>query len=183
MAEPQSSGWCYPLSPGLVVRTRPVPGGAEGPGQVLLVESGGAFPPGHPTTRLCLDLLKEALAATPTQNLADVGCGAGVLGLAAAALGVPRVAAVDIAWAGARATRKNARENGLDGQVQVAQGSTECLRGPFDLVVANLPYEVQVDKARALQCLGATGGASSCRGSGTTRKAGCSGATWGGGGP
>ena len=54
-----------------------------------MVKSGGAFPPGHPTTRLSLDLLREAVAAGPAvRRLLDVGCGAGVLSLAAAALGL-----------------------------------------------------------------------------------------------
>ena len=67
---------------------------------MLHVRRGEAFPPGHPTTRLCLDLLREALAAAAVPSLLDVGCGAGLLGLAAAALGVPRVVGVDIAPGG-----------------------------------------------------------------------------------
>ncbi len=90
------NGWSYRLSPRLVLRTR-LPERPETGERVLLVQSGEAFPPGHPSTRLCLDLLREALAARPVQRLLDVGCGAGVLSLAAAALGVPRVVAVDLA--------------------------------------------------------------------------------------
>jgi len=57
---------------------------------VLVIKSGRAFPLGHPTTRLCLDLLTGALAERPVASLAEVGCGSGVICLAAAALGVPR---------------------------------------------------------------------------------------------
>ncbi len=124
----------------------------------MLVRPGEAFPPGHPTTRLCLDLLRAALAGSRAGSLVDVGCGAGVLGLAAAALGVPRVVGVDIARRAARATRENARQNGLAGQLAVVQGSTECLQGPFDLVAANLPWEVQVGKVSELNRLTAPGG-------------------------
>ena len=116
------------------------------------------FPPGHPSTRLCLDLLREALAARPVQRLLDVGCGAGVLSLAAAALGVPRVVAVDLAWGAARATRENARENGLAESILAVQGSTEGLGVPFDLVLANLPWEVQMAKVAELDRLAAAGG-------------------------
>ena len=84
--------------------------------QILHVSSGEAFPPGHPTTRLCLDLLREALAAASVQSLLDVGCGAGLLSLAAAALGVPRVVGVDISQAAVQVTRENARDNGLAGR-------------------------------------------------------------------
>jgi ribosomal protein L11 methyltransferase len=126
--------------------------------QVLVVKSGHAFPPSHPTTRLCLDLLREALAERPVASLADVGCGTGVLGLAAAALGAPRVVGVDITRRAARVTRDNARDNGLGQAVRVVQGSTECLKGSFDLVVANLPWEVQLDKVPELDRLAAAEG-------------------------
>ena len=157
MADSQISGWFYRLSPRLVLRTR-LPDRTAAGEQVLLVESGQAFPPGHPTSRLCLDLLREALAAAKVQLLLDVGCGAGVLSLAAAALGVPRVVAVDLVFEAARATRENARKNGLDGAISAVQGSSECLGPPFDLVAANLPWEVQMEKAPELDRLSAAGG-------------------------
>jgi ribosomal protein L11 methyltransferase len=155
--EEPPAGWFYRLSPHLVLRTRR-PQGAEPGERVLLVHSGEAFPPGHPTTRLCLDLLREALAASAVNRLLDVGCGAGVLTLAAAALGVPRVVGVDLARHAARATWENARKNGLAGPISAVQGSTECLRAPVDLVVANLPWEVQMDKVPELDRLAAPKG-------------------------
>ena len=126
--------------------------------QIIYVRRGEAFPPGHPTTRLCLDLLREALAAASIHSLLDVGCGAGLLSLAAAALKVPRVVGVDIAPAAVHVTRENARDNGLAGSLQVVRGSTECFKGPFDLVIANLPWEVQMDKVSELNRLVASGG-------------------------
>jgi ribosomal protein L11 methyltransferase len=91
-------------------------------------------------------------------RLLDVGCGAGVLSLAAAALGVPRVVGMDLSRRAARATWKNARDNGLAGSLQVVQGSIECVRGPFDLLVANLPWEAQLDKVPEFDRLGAPRG-------------------------
>jgi ribosomal protein L11 methyltransferase len=131
---------------------------AEGPGKILKIGIGEAFNPTHPTTRLCLDLLQEALSASQVNTLVDVGCGAGVLGLAAAARGVPLVVAVDLAEGAARATLQNARDNLLAGPLEVVQGSTECLRFTFDQVVANLPWEGQMDKARELDRLAAPAG-------------------------
>jgi ribosomal protein L11 methyltransferase len=158
MAGLKPSGWSYRLSPHLMLRSRCEPQGAEPLAQVLRLRRGEAFPPGHPTTRLCLDLLREALALAAVNSLLDVGCGTGLLGLAAAALGVPRVVGVDIAKAAAHVTRENARENGLAGTLKVAQGSTECLKGFFDLVIANLPWEVQMDKVAELDRLVASRG-------------------------
>jgi len=152
----EPTGWFYQLSPRLVLRTRP-PQRPEAGERTILVHSGEAFPPGHPTTRLCLDLLREVLAAGPAASLADVGCGAGVLSLAAAALGMPRVVGVDIALRAARATWENARENGLAAPLLAVQGSSECLREPFDLVAANLHWEVQMDKAPEFDRLAAGG--------------------------
>jgi len=60
--------------------------------------------------------------------------------------------------AAARATRENARKNGLAGTIRAVQGSTESLKPPFDLVVANLPHEVQVEKVTELDRLAAAGG-------------------------
>ena len=42
--------------------------------------------------------------------------------------------------------------------LQVVRGSTECVKGPFELVVANLPWEVQMDKVSELNRLAASGG-------------------------
>jgi ribosomal protein L11 methyltransferase len=158
LEELQLSGWFYRLSPRLVLSTLRQPPGTEAAAQVLHVRPGEAFPPGHPTTRLSLDLLREVLAAAPVRSLVDVGCGAGLLGLAAAALKVPRVVGVDISPAAVHVTRENTRENGLAGALLVVRGSTECLKGPFDLVIANLPWEVQMDKVSELDRLAAPGG-------------------------
>ncbi len=141
------------VSPRLVLIA--LTGAPRGPEKILKIRIGEAFNPTHPTTRLCLEMLPEALAAHPINNLLDVGCGAGVLGLAAAALGVPVVVAVDLAGQATRETLENARENLLPGPLQVVQGSTECLKTTFALVVANLPWEVQMAKAPELDRLAA----------------------------
>ncbi len=156
--EDPTPGWCYDLRPGLSLRTRRPPAGAPAGEGVLLVEPQGAFPPTHPATRLCLDLLTRALAASPVHSFLDVGCGSGVLALAAAALGVPSVAAVDIAPEAVRATRENALANGLASRLYIIHGSTECLKGPFELVAANLHLDVHRAKISELTRLAAPRG-------------------------
>lgn len=116
----------------------------------LVVETGLAFPPGHPSTHLCLDLLKIALASRPRASVLDVGCGSGILALAALALGAPRSVAVDPSGRAMSQTRQNAARNGLLPRLDMIRGSTECLRGPFSLILANLPWGVQLQKIEEL---------------------------------
>lgn len=130
----------------------------ESPAKVLKIRIGEAFPPTHATTCLCLELLRETLSTGSASSLLDVGCGTGVLGLAAAILGVPRVVGMDRAGGAATVALENARENHLEGSLNVVQGSTECVKGRFDLVVANLPWEVQMDKVGELDRLAASPG-------------------------
>ena len=78
----------------------------------LVIDPGRAFGTGaHPTTRLCLELLLEL---EPRGSLADLGCGSGVLAIAAAKLGFAPVTAVDSERAAIEATRANAAANGVE---------------------------------------------------------------------
>jgi ribosomal protein L11 methyltransferase len=78
----------------------------------LVIDPGQAFGTGaHPTTRLSLELLLEL---EPSGSLADLGCGSGVLAIAAAKLGFEPVIAVDNEQAALDATRANALANGVE---------------------------------------------------------------------
>ena len=110
---------------------------------VLKMDPGSAFGTGsHPTTRLCL----EALEQQPPAGLrvADLGCGSGVLGLAALALGARGVLSVDTDSLAVRATTDNAALNGLSADaLSVEQGSVEVLQTlledqPADLLLCNI---------------------------------------------
>jgi ribosomal protein L11 methyltransferase len=77
----------------------------------LVVDPGRAFGTGaHPTTRLCLELLLEL---EPSGSFADLGCGSGVLAIAAAKLGFDPVTAVDSDRGAVEATTANAVANGV----------------------------------------------------------------------
>jgi ribosomal protein L11 methyltransferase len=77
----------------------------------IVIDPGRAFGTGsHPTTRLCLELLLEL---DPTGSFADLGCGSGVLAIAAAKLGFAPVTAVDSDAAAIEVTRANARDNAV----------------------------------------------------------------------
>ena len=116
--------------------------------RLIAMDPGSAFGTGsHPTTRLCLEAL-ELLAAMAPEGLAglrvaDLGCGSGVLGLAALRLGVASVAAADTDSLAVRATTDNAALNGLTPQVRVQLGSVEVLAEllegqPADLLLCNI---------------------------------------------
>ncbi len=78
----------------------------------LVIDPGQAFGTGaHATTRLSLELL---LDLEPDGSFADLGCGSGVLAIAAARLGFAPVAAVDNEAAALEATRTNAAANGVE---------------------------------------------------------------------
>jgi ribosomal protein L11 methyltransferase len=104
----------------------------------LLIEPGNAFGTGeHITTRACLRAIDRL--AVPGGSLLDVGCGSGILALAAAKLGM-RAVGIDTDADAVDAANRAAVANHL-----VAEFSTmplAAVRGTFDLVVANLYAEV-----------------------------------------
>lgn len=89
----------------------------------------------HPTTQLCLQILEARLERG--QNVIDVGCGSGILSLAAARLGAGSVIGVDIDPESIPIAEQNAQLNGLGGRIEFGSGSVgEILSGQFSLVRA-----------------------------------------------
>ena len=120
---------------------------------VVALDPGMAFGTGlHPTTQLCLIAL-EWLAdhgRLEGARVLDVGCGSGILAIAAARLGAREVLGVDTDPIAIDATVANAALNGLDGIVTARQGSLPTGSPPFDVVSANLIASVLVQLAPAL---------------------------------
>jgi ribosomal protein L11 methyltransferase len=129
------------ISPRLVVRPSTVdePDGVHEAS--VVIDPGQAFGTGgHASTRLALILL-DALPASRRRGarVLDVGCGTGVLALAALRLGARSAVALDLDPLAAEAARANARANGLGTRVETFTGSLDALAGPpFDLVLANM---------------------------------------------
>ena len=96
---------------------------------VLRLDPGIAFGTGtHPTTSLCLEALEMRFAVEKNQIIADIGCGSGILSIAASLLGAPQVYGVDIDPLAIYATKNNRNLNQIDAQkLTVARGSVEEL--------------------------------------------------------
>ena len=102
----------------------------------VVIDPGRAFGTGsHPTTQLCLAVLQEL----EPQSLLDVGCGSGVLSVAAALLGFAPVVAVDIEAPSVDATRMNAEDNGVELDVRLVAADDALPRA--EIVVANISLE------------------------------------------
>ena len=91
----------------------------------------------HPTTQLCLEMVEKYVQ--PGQSVIDVGCGSGILSIAALKMGAGKVLGVDIDSASVRSTRENAAANEVASQLEVGLGSvTEVAEGRFSLSSAPL---------------------------------------------
>lgn len=128
---------------------------------VLALDPGMAFGTGlHPTTRLCLALL-EGLAdrgRLDGADVVDVGCGSGILAIAALRLGARRAVGVDTDPIAVEATLANARRNRLVRRLSAREGSLPVAGGPVDVVLANLVAGVLVPIAPLLRAAVRDGG-------------------------
>jgi ribosomal protein L11 methyltransferase len=116
---------------------------------VLRLDPGRAFGSGaHATTRLCLAELEGRVGEG--DEVLDVGCGSGVLAVAAARLGARRVEAVDIDPEAVRATTDNALTNAVSSVVGASTTPVEDVTGEFAVVVANIGAATLVGLAPAL---------------------------------
>ena len=119
----------------------------------IKIDPGMAFGTGtHPTTQLCLSLIEKAImghgewrvgSASPINHdpltMIDIGCGSGILSIAALKLGATNALGVDVDIESVKNSRENADKNGIGEEFIIGQGSvTEVLEGKFPLVQAPL---------------------------------------------
>lgn len=112
---------------------------------VIEMDPGMAFGTGtHETTRMCSTLLEKCVKQG--DNVADLGCGTGILSIIAAKLGAKTVTAVDIDDVAARVARENCEINDVDKTVTVLKGVVDDLPAQkYDVIVANIIAKVIID--------------------------------------
>ena len=106
----------------------------------IALDPGMAFGTGtHPTTQLCLEGLERVVQ--PGQIVLDLGCGSGILSIAAVKLGARRALALDIDAIAVSATRENASYNQVAQRITAQQGSIETALSAarrFDVLLVNI---------------------------------------------
>ncbi len=123
----------------------------------IAIEPGVTFGLGdHPTTVLTMRAMREAIFHDAT--VLDVGCGSGVLSVAACRFGAARVEAIDISPAAVPTTLENARRNSVEQRITVTTTPLEAVDGQFDVVVANILAPALIALAADLRRVLAPGG-------------------------
>ncbi len=116
---------------------------------VIELDPGHGFGTGrHPSTRLLLEVLVARI--TGGERILDVGCGSGVLALGALQLGAASAVAADSDAHAVEATRRNARLNGFEAQVDATSAPLVDIDGEFDVVLANIGRTALVELAPLL---------------------------------
>jgi ribosomal protein L11 methyltransferase len=127
------------------------------PGDIVLeIDPGMSFGTGqHGTTRGCLCFMDTIAMTNPSLRLIDVGCGSGILSIAAVRLGFSGVTALDNDPESIRVARENADLNGVTTAINFGVADLATLQDsqPFDVVVANILAVVLIQYASILSHL------------------------------
>jgi len=112
---------------------------------VIAIDPGMAFGTGtHETTYLCIELLQAC--SQDLGQVADIGCGSGILAMAAVRLGAESAIGVDIDENAVKIAKENVINNDLEDKVTICKGNLlENIQAPVNTVVANILAEVIID--------------------------------------
>jgi ribosomal protein L11 methyltransferase len=150
----------FRVSPRLAVR--PPWEAAQSPefGITLVIEPGMAFGTGqHETTWLCLQILDRfSVDGNLPDRILDVGCGTGILSIAAARMGAERIVGLDVDPDALRAAQENATANDVAHAITLSDTAAGDLDGTYPLVVANILAHILMNLADDLVARTAPGG-------------------------
>ena len=110
--------------------------------KVLSIDPGAAFGTGtHETTRLCLEMLEDNIK--DGSRMLDIGCGSGILSIAALLFGAEKAVGVDIDSLAVKVATENAEINDLSNKSDFIQGNlADNIDGEFDVICANIVADV-----------------------------------------
>ncbi len=127
---------------------------------LITIDPGMAFGTGqHETTRLCLEALIDLTANPPSAwegrdiNLLDVGCGSGILSLAAVNLGAKGALAIDNDPLAVEIARENIEQNGLQDRIEARLQNIDDIQGEFRIITANIQLNILKAMAHGLKRL------------------------------
>lgn len=110
---------------------------------VLEIDPGAAFGTGkHPTTVMCIRLMEEFIKEGK-RTVLDVGCGSGILSIAAGLLGASEILGIEIDPLAVEVARENVELNGMSDRIQIRRGDlTKGVDWKADIVVANITADI-----------------------------------------
>lgn len=118
---------------------------------VIKINPGMAFGTGtHESTYMCLELLERYVKRD--DEIFDIGCGSGILAIAALKLGAKRALAVDIDDKCIDASHENASLNNIEDKMDIKKGNLlDVVKGRANLIVSNIIAEIIVDEIKNLK--------------------------------
>ena len=112
---------------------------------IIDIDPAMAFGTGtHPTTKMALEALEELIPSSEDVDLIDVGCGTGILSIAALKLGAKRALAIDTDLTAVKEAKKTILRNGINEGIEVRHGEINNIEGTFSIIVANITAEVLI---------------------------------------
>lgn len=119
--------------------------------EIIKINPGMAFGTGtHESTYMCLELLEKYVKND--DEIFDIGCGSGILAIAALKLGAKSALAIDIDEKCIDASHENASLNNLEDKMKIEKGNLlDVVKGRADLIVSNIIAEIIVDEIKNLK--------------------------------
>lgn len=110
--------------------------------KIIDIDPGMAFGTGtHETTRMCINAIEKYMKKG--DSLIDIGCGSGILSIAAAHLGAQKVVAVDLDRLAVKVSKENVELNGFSNTIDVRYGDlTDVIDEKADVIVANIIADI-----------------------------------------
>lgn len=149
MSEVDDSDWAdnwkaffHPMDIGKRFKVKPTWEECENDGRIIIeIDPESSFGSGqHETTALCLEMLESCV--TGGENILDMGCGSGILGIGCAKLGAQKILGVDIDRNASDIANKNAVVNGVQNAMTAICGNVLTSKETYDTVMAASPYDI-----------------------------------------